>query len=171
MFESISQNPSVVALRRQYDGLPARDQLALKVLVVALVVALAYFAAWVPAKNYMESAERQLQKSQEVLATVEANKAALRKLSRNSGSNTKRLDSQQLVSSVTNLAKRQGVALKRFEPSGENKVKVWVDSVSFDKMIAWLAAMDRTLKVSVDQISLETEEESGLVSARLTLSS
>ena len=72
---------------------------------------------------------------------------------------------------ATNLAQRQGVALKRFEPSGERELKVWVDDAAFDKVVAWLMELKTRLGVEVEQISLERQEKPGLVSARLTLSS
>jgi general secretion pathway protein M len=83
---------------------------------------------------------------------------------------TKTLSSQQLVSSVSNLAKKHGVMLKRFEPSGDKKIKVWVDNASFDKMITWLTALKTSLNIEVEQISVEKDDVEGQVSSRLTLS-
>ena len=98
------------------------------------------------------------------------NKSALASLSKSSSS-SEGLNSQQLVSSVTNLAKRAGIVLKRFEPSGEREIKVWVDDTSFDKMMTWLNTMKKALNVRVEQISIEKSELPGLVNSRLTLSS
>ncbi|WP_197470108.1 type II secretion system protein GspM, partial [Oleiphilus sp. HI0117] len=90
----------------------------------------------------------------------------------NQGSASKKaLNSQQLVSSVTNLAKQQKVALKRFEPSGDNKLKVWVDDASFDKVISWLSRLKSSLGVRVEQISIDKDDAPGKISARMTLSS
>jgi type II secretory pathway component PulM len=38
-------------------------------------------------------------------------------------------------------------------------------------MIAWLGALDASLNISADQVSIEKEEAQGMISARITLSS
>ena len=171
MLNGLKQHPSLLSLRKQYEMLGARDRLALKWMAVALVVAIFYFAAWQPAYQYKINAQADLKQNQTLLALVASNRDALSHIAKQSQKNRSSLDSQQLVSSVTNLAKRNGVLLKRFEPSGDNKLKVWLDNASFDKVVSWLATMKQTLNITVEQISIEKDEAPGLVSARLTLSS
>ena len=113
MFEKIAHNPSILQLRQKYELLPSRDRLALKVLSAVVFLFVLYGAIWTPAKNYMDNALVELEERQALLALVEENKAVLRKMSGPSQS-ARKLDSQQLVSTVTNLAKRQGLDLKRF---------------------------------------------------------
>lgn len=173
MLEGLKQSPALINLRKQYETLSTRDRAALKVLVVALVLVVLVFGVIKPAYQYKVDAERQLLQSQSLLALVNENKSLLASSARQSsgGAASKSLNSQQLVSSVTNMAKRQDVALKRFEPSGEQKIKVWVDNASFDKVIAWLARLKRDLGVKVEQISVDKDDEPGRISARMTLSS
>lgn len=171
MISFIKQHPSILKLVKQFDMMPSRDRLALKVLAMTVFLLFLYFALWQPANNYKQESARYLEQQKDLLALVLENKANLRKLSGSSSTATSVLNSQQLVSSVTNLAKQAGVVLKRFEPSGENEIKVWVDDVPFDKMMTWLSTLKRTINVSVEQVSVEKSEGAGLVSARLTLSS
>lgn len=170
MISAIKQNPSILKALKQYEMLPARDRMALKALVSVLILLFLYFGLWQPAYQYKKDADAYLLQQQELLALVQENKSALSNLSKSSSAAVG-LNSQQLVSSVTNLAKQAGVVLKRFEPSGENEIKVWVDDASFDKMMTWLSTMKKTLNVRVEQISIEKSEQIGLVSSRLTLSS
>lgn len=173
MFSSIKQQPAVINLQKQYEMLSGRDRIALKVLAVVLAVLLGYFLAWQPAFQFMRDAEAEVERSEQLLALVKQNRTILASLSagRAAQGKGKVLDSQQLVSSVTNMAKRHDVALKRFEPGGERQIKVWIDDASFDKMMAWLKALDSSLQVYVEQISVEKGELSGQISARLTLAS
>jgi general secretion pathway protein M len=167
----IKSHPSVVAALKQYEALPDRDQKALQLLGIALAVILIYFLMWAPASAYMNNGQAALERNRDVQALIQVNYATLSSLGKQSSSDGVSLDSQQLVSAITNLAKKQGVALKRFEPSGDNKVKVWLEKVPFDKMIAWLGALDASLNISADQVSIEKEEAQGMISARITLSS
>ncbi len=171
MFANLKNNPSVLNAQRQYEALPARDRLALKVLALVFVLLILYFAAWKPAEDFMNQAKSDLAYNQDILSLINTNSAVLAQSSKQSSSNKASLDSQQLVSTVTNMAKQKGVVLKRFEPSGGDKLKVWVDNASFDKMVIWLVSLKKSLGITVEQITIERDDEPGLVSARLTLSS
>jgi general secretion pathway protein M len=171
MINSIKQNPSVLKALKQYEMMPSRDRLALKILAFTLILLFMYFGLWQPAYTYKKDAELYLAQQKDLLALVMENKSVLSNLSNTKSTSQSSLNSQQLVSSVTNLAKQSGVTLKRFEPSGEKEIKVWVEDAPFDKMMVWLTTMKRTLNVKVEQISVEKSDGPGLVSARLTLSS
>ena len=161
---------SVIAIKNRWESLEDREKLSLKVMVVALTLAIAYFAIWSPAHKFMVDSQRSVEDRRELLALVISSRLAL---ARSGAVNNAAPDmnSQQLVSTVTNMARTQQLSLKRFEPSGESKIKVWVEDVSFDNLVAWLSKLDKAIKVSVEQISVEKQDKPGVVSARLTLSS
>ena len=171
MFDSLKQNPNILNAQKQYEMLPSRDQLALKLLLGVVSILVLYGLFWLPAQSFMTTAKADLAQRQVLLQLVQTNKSTLKSLASTSQNSSTKLDSQQLVSSVTNLAKKHSLALKRFEPSGERKIKVWVDEASFDKVMTWLNALNTKLNVNVEQISIEKDDAPGLVSARLTLSS
>jgi general secretion pathway protein M len=173
MLDGLKQHSVILDLQKQYEMLSARDRTILKVFSVILILCIIYFSMWLPASDYMENAQKDVEQNTKLLVLVKQNQALLSALNRTSGpkSGAKVLTSQQLISSVTNLAKKNGVMLKRFEPSGDKKLKVWVDNASFDKMIAWLALLKKSLNVVVEQISIEKDDAAGQVSSRLTLSS
>lgn len=167
----ISSHPVVLNAKKSWESLGERDRLILKVMTVVLVALVLYLGVWAPAQNFMAEQRSTLQTNKDLLALVQTNKPALVRSARNNAQSGAGLDSQQLVSTVTNLARKEGLSLKRFEPSGEQKVKVWIEDAPFDKLVSWLSELERNLKVRVEQISVEKDEAEGLVSARLTLSS
>ena len=170
MFEPILRHESVAPLVQRYASMNAMEQNVVKLCAVVVAGLLLYTLLWSPAKEYMEQSKAGLGRAEQLQALIESNKNTLARLAKGSGS-SKSLTSQQLDSSVTNLDKRQGLNLKRFEPSGENEVKVWVEGVPFNDVVKWLSALQKSLKIEVDQLSLERGDADGLVSARLTLSS
>jgi general secretion pathway protein M len=170
MFETLSRHPNIAPLLQRYASMTAMEQVVVKLCALILAGLLLYTLAWSPAKEFMDKSRNDLERAEQLLTLVEKNKATLIRLAKGSTS-SKSLTSQQLVSSVTNLAKRQGLNLKRFEPSGTNEVKVWVEQVPFDDVVTWLAALSKSLKIEVNQLSLERGDAEGLVSARLSLSS
>lgn len=161
---------SVTAIKNRWESLEDREKLSLKVMFVALTLAIAYFAIWSPAHKFMVDSQRSVEDRRELLALVISSRQALARSGAVSNA-APDMNSQQLVSTVTNMARTQQLSLKRFEPSGENKIKVWVEDVSFDNLVAWLSKLDKAIKVSVEQISVEKQDKPGVVSARLTLSS
>jgi len=173
MLSSVKQHPAMINLQKQYEMLSGRDRVALNTLAVVLFFVLSYYLLWQPAHQYMRDAESDIARSEQLLVLVRQNRSVLASMAKSGAQQGKRssLDSQQLVSSVTNLAKRHGVTLKRFEPGGEREIKVWIDDASFDKIMLWLKALGSSLQVTVEQISVEKGEAPGRVSARLTLAS
>ena len=171
MLDKIKQHPTVATSLQQLDALPERDKLALKALVAVLFLVILYFAMWVPAQSFMAEHKSSLESNQELLGLVEQNKNVLRLLGRGATTSKPSLDGQQLVAAVTNMAKKQGVQLKRFEPGGDNSVKIWIEKASFDKTMSWLTQLNKNLGVTVKQIALEADEEPGIVNARMTLGS
>lgn len=167
----IGNHPVVLNAKKSWETLGERDRASLKVLGLVLGALVIYFGIWVPAQNFMLEQRSMLETNKALVALVETNQKMLAKSARSGGQTAAGLDSQQLVSTVTNMATKEGLSLKRFEPAGEQKVKVWVEDSSFDKLVSWLTELERNLKVRVEQISIEKDEAEGLVSARITLSS
>ena len=145
---------SITTVKNRWEALEDREKLSLKVMLVALLLAIAYFGIWSPAYKFMADAQRSVEDRRELLALVMSSRQALARSGASSNS-APEMNSQQLVSSVTNMARTQQLSLKRFEPSGENKIKVWVEDVSFDNLVAWLSKLDKAIKVSVEQISVD----------------
>lgn len=169
--EKLKANPAIASALQQYQALPDRDRLALKVLAAALCVVMLYFVLWLPAQNFKNESLSQLESARDLQGLVQANQATLGQLGGSAGNAAPALDGQQLVGAVTNMARQQGVALKRFEPSGNDSVKVWLEQVPFDKAARWLALLNKKLGISVKQITLEADDKPGIINARMTLGS
>lgn len=166
----IKNSPSVVSAVRQFDSLPKRDQQALMLLSLALVLAVLYFLVWSPAHSFSAKQAANLKSSQELLSWVQANEGIAKSLASDTGnSSSKIVDSQSLVSTISSNAQKHKISLKRFEPSGERKVRVWLEKVPFNTVIIWLKDLNSTYNIEVSQVSIDKDEKGGLVNVRLTL--
>ena len=164
--------PSIVSAQRQYNALPHRDQKALLVLSVALGLAILYFMVWAPAHSFAKQEKANLTSAKELLSWVKVNESVARTLVSNTGKDlSKILDSQSLVSTVSANALKHKIKLKRFEPSGERKVRVWLEKVPFNNVIVWLKDLKSTYNIDVAQISIDKDDNDGLVNVRITLKS
>lgn len=174
MLNRIREQPAVGKLVAQYDQLPRRDQQALTVLAIAVFLGILYFAVWTPAVSFHDEALDERERSAELLAWLEANRESLDRLSGNSGGQGDATvdtpeDGRALMSLVTRSAGEAGLSLQRFEPSGDNAIRVWLEGAPFTEVASWLEQLNTGHGVQIDQASMDRQNDPGMVSVRLTL--
>ncbi|MEP1214849.1 MAG: type II secretion system protein M [Marinobacter sp.] len=174
MLNSIREQPAVGKLIAQYDQLPRRDQQALSVLAVAVLLGILYFAVWTPAVSFHDEALSERERSAELMAWMEANNDTLQRLSGGSaGQGNAPVDApedgRELMSLVTRSAGEAGLSLQRFEPSGDSAIRVWLDGAPFTEVASWLEQLNTGHGVQIDQASMDRQNDPGMVSVRLTL--
>lgn len=174
MINRLKEFPIVGRLTAQYDQLPRRDQQALMVLGIAVFLGLLYFAIWRPAASYHDNAVSSRENAEELLAWMDANRASLQRLSggvsgASSANVDKPADGRALMALVTRSAGESGLSLQRFEPSGNDAIRVWLDGVPFGQVASWLEILNQDNGVEIEQASMDRQNEPGRVSVRLTL--
>jgi len=174
MLSRIKDQPAVGKLIAQYDQLPRRDQQALVVLAIAVFLGILYFAVWRPAASFYEQSEAARDNAGELLAWMQANEQTIQSLA-NAGGNSatatadKPADGRALMALVTRSAGEAGLSLQRFEPSGEDAIRVWLENAPFAEVAAWLERLHGNHGVVIDQAAMDRASEPGRVSVRLTL--
>jgi general secretion pathway protein M len=174
MLSRLRNQPVVGKLVAQYDQLPKRDQQALTVLSVAVFLGILYFAVWRPVTDFNNRAINERQNAAELLTWVQSNEAAIRRLGSAGTSSDSTLvnkpkNGRALMALITSSAQEAGLSLQRFEPSGDNAMRVWIEGAPFADMAAWLERLKSEHGVIVDQAAMDKVNEPGRVSARLTL--
>ncbi len=76
-----------------------------------------------------------------------------------------------LLSLADQTAKRSGLgkAVTRVEPDGTDKVRIRLERASFDRMMRWLEELQSKHGVSINSITVDQHQDSGMVNVRLTL--
>lgn len=173
MLAKLKEHPAIGKLVAQYDHLTKRDQQALIVLLVALVLAFIYFGLWRPIAGFHEQAEASRENAEELLGWMAANRQSIQTLAQAGGSGntpaTQITDGRALMSTVTRSAGESGLSLNRFEPSGDSAIRVWLENVPFQSVAAWLERLNDEFGIVVEQASFDRQDAPGVVSARLTL--
>ncbi|MFK7731885.1 MAG: type II secretion system protein GspM [Pseudomonadales bacterium] len=164
-WNSVQTLPMAQHLVARYRGLRDRDQWALKVLAVFTVLVLTYAVLLKPAHDYAEGARDAAERQQTTLSWMEANSALF-----NSGaqSSVQRKEGQTLLGTASELAKFWGIGFKRFEPVDETSMRVWLEGVSFENLIQWIAGLHSNHNITVREIQLDQQSD-GVLSASLTL--
>lgn len=161
-------NPWIQNLLLRYDQLERRDRLALNGLSGFVVLLLIYALIWSPVNTYyndgLQNHVRQLSILQYLRASEQQARSSLGKQSRIA------VSGQSLLSTVSSSAQQSGIKPSRLQPEGNNGVSVTFSEVSFNSLIEWLERLQSQGFV-VGRISIDRQEQSGRVNARITLRS
>ena len=161
-------NDKIREVKRFFYGLGQREQNLIVGMLIVVVIAVVYLALMFPAQNSVTSASKKLEAKQSLLLWMQANEeqalAAGKSSAGRSGGN-----SQNLLGDVNSLASRYQITLQRYEPEGKDKLRVWLEDVSFNNMVRWLHQLESQKGITVSSISLDSEKDPGLISAKLVL--
>lgn len=174
MLERLKEQPAVAKLVAQYDQLPRRDQQALSVLAIAILVGILYFAVWHPVAGFHDRSLSARDNAADLLGWMQANEPVIQGLAGTSSSTSsaavdKPADGRALMALVTSSAREAGLALQRFEPSGDEAIRVWLDGVPYADVASWLERLNTENGVVIDQAAMDRGNDPGKVSVRLTL--
>ena len=85
------------------------------------------------------------------------------------GDRTPRLiGGQDLLTQISRTASQAGITPSRLQPEGDSGVSVFFDSVAFNDLMRWLQSQTEA-GVSVRQMTVDREERTGIVKARVVL--
>src|SRR5690606_5857245 len=147
-------------------GLGDRDRDALKYLSVAVALILLYLLIWLPTQNFLKSARQDAERQSELVGWIKQNEQTARELAARSNTAAPTgLEGQSLLSVVGSSARNFSIELRRFEPEGDNKMRVWLEKVPFIQVLLWLDDLQKRYGIQVEQISVDRDETPGIVTA------
>ena len=134
-----------------------------------LLVLLLYVGIWEPLTHNVESLRASTAEQESLLAWMRGAAKEVKQLRGRSGQPVKPASGQSLLSLVDRTAKagRLGPALKRVQPDGDEKVRVWLESASFDDVVRWLSSLESSQGVHVVSSVFQAKDDPGLVDVRL----
>ncbi len=159
-------NTQIQSLVKRYDELERRDRIALNGLGAFFGVLFLYLLAWVPANDFLVKNQQNHDRQLSLIEYLRASE----KQARSAGKAAPSVDGQSLLSTVSGSAQKFNIKPNRLQPEGSDGVSVWFNAVGFNKLIRWLEDLSKQGFV-VKQISIDREEESGTVNARIILRS
>ena len=128
-------------------------------------VLLAYVLIVSPLLARGDKALRFLQDEQKMYAWLKSNESQAPQLQ----SSTQQDGSQPVATVVNNAAQQYKLTVRRYEPVGENSVRVWFDAVPFNDLAKWMYQLENANQIRASQIDIEVAEGSGMVNARILL--
>ena len=149
-----------------YAALASRDQLMVKGLSAIVVIALLFVWIWQPSIDANKKASQKFQSELSFHNKLKENAFHF-----SSGKTVSASSSGgSILSIVNNSAKAKSIVLKRFEPEGQDGLRVWLDKANFNSVIDWLEILESQKGISIEQISID-KVSPGLVNLRAVLKS
>ncbi len=152
-----------------WNQLKPRERLLVGTAGVILIALILYLSVLEPFQNKVKSLEQRVaaQKSDVVWMQQAARElAVLRRQSPGAGN---KAQGRSLLVLVDQSAKRNklGGSLKRVEPDGAARVRVWLERAPFDEVVKWLSELENQYQLQVESAVFDRTDAPGLVNARL----
>ncbi|WP_444922210.1 type II secretion system protein GspM [Microbulbifer sp. CnH-101-G] len=151
--------------KQKWQALSPSDQRALTLLGLFAGGIFIVYGLFSPAKSFFDESRARAEDSKELVQWMESQRPVLSRIQPNGGGGQA---SGTLLQRVTNAAKQNRVTIKRFEPEGENRIRLWVEEVRYQDLQPWLNQLMKE-QLGVRTINLDALQEQGMVSARLTI--
>ncbi|MBV1872498.1 MAG: type II secretion system protein M [Gammaproteobacteria bacterium] len=170
MFDKLQQQfePQLSTISAKYNQLEAKDQKALLLLAGFLVLFFIYALVWSPIAETRENAERVRDTKRSLVEWMTSKEGEARAASMDRGKST-RSNAVPILTIINRSAQQNRITLKRFEPDGDAKLRIWVEEVPFSNFILWVQGLETKHQIYVSSLSLDNPDQSGRISAKLTL--
>jgi len=153
--------------QNKWKALPSGDQRALGMLGIFLGVVIIVFGLFRPAHGFFESARNEAETSRNLVDWIESQRPQLERVQLSSGGGGDQAQGT-LLQRVTAAAENHRVTIKRFEPEGDGRIRLWVDEARYQDLQPWLNNLLQQ-RFIIRSVSVDALAEEGMVSARLTL--
>jgi general secretion pathway protein M len=155
-------------VKEWFTGLAPRERAMVSIAAVVVVLALVYAVAWGPLASSVNRLQQSVEEQQALKQWMQQSAAEVNQLRGAAGASD---DHRSLLAVVDQTSKQSqlGPAVKRIEPDGQELVRVSLEQASFDDMVTWLGSLQRSYGVSVADVSIDRQADSGRVNARITL--
>ena len=154
--------------RRRYWMLAQHERMVVNALVVAIIAMLVFLLIVSPAMQHRSQAEMELSAKRSVLQWIKDNEQRVTQASRTGAAQAPK-SGQALMALVTSSSSQMGVSLKRYEPEGEDKLRIYLEDQSFNKTMRWLESLQKQHGMTVVNVSVDASREPGLVTAKIVL--
>lgn len=152
------------SIKNPLDRLEPKDRRAILLLSIFLSAVILIWGVVLPSHNYYQDSKQTMIDNKELSLWIEANASAIQpvedKSERPSGS---------LLEWVTGAAADNGLSISRFQPEGEEQVRIWLNDVKYEEVNALLQQLIQDFGIKIDALIIDRTSTPGLVNVQCTL--
>lgn len=166
----LSNHPTIVAVRSRFDAMPTRDQRAMVLLLIAVLIGGAYFGIYYPIQQWHSASVSELNDTLDDYEWLQARAGRVMAIQQNARQGQAGSREQSLSSVVSQAANSASIQLASLESLDDNRVRIRVQNGQMDAIMVMLGGLAQTAGVDIAQVSIDQGSESGLVNANVDLS-
>ncbi len=154
-------------MMQYWTQLRSRERAMLIAATVVVVFALFYLMVWEPVVKRNAELTRSVQDQRALAVWMRQSAVQVKKLQ--ASTTARPASGQSLLTVIDTTAKMGGLTstLKRVEPEGSTRVRVWLEQATFDDVSRWVELLQRDFRVRLDTAVIDREAAPGKVTARL----
>lgn len=154
------------------ESLSMRDRRALLLATAFLLVIGVYFFVWEPFHSSYQRSRELVQERRELVTWMRGAALEARALRTRPTARATPAGGRSLLATIdaTVTGARLRGAVKRIEPDGATRVRVWLEQAEFDQVLRWLGELQSKQGVDVLDMRAELQGAAGRVNSRVTFS-
>ncbi len=158
-------------MKEWFQSLNERERLMVLGGGMVVLILLLYAMIWRPVMQGVVNQRAELERANKLLVWMKKSISDVRAQEGPGRGGAPRPPGQSLLSLIDSTAKTSGFGaqVKRVKPDGENKVQIWIDDVSFDKVIAWLQGLQELYGIQITGTSIDRGNVDGQVNVNVQL--
>lgn len=154
------------AAYRWYAEKSRTDQRILK-LLLSLTLAVGFLLGiWLPVTEFEARERARASAAQGLFEWISVHRAELTHASTQTNTGDSTPSSGPTIAAITNSAAEFNIVLSRLQPETDGTVSVSVEQQSFNRLIQWIAGLERNQRYVVERGSFDRSSEEGLVNAQ-----
>lgn len=156
-------------MRAWFLALPGRDQLALLILAIVLVLYASLMLLVMPMERARDRLAQTNAATAEVLVRVDGMAAAI--LAQRETGARPTTAARNLTTLLNGSAEAAGLRISRLQPNSRGGVQLRFESAPFDSFLRWLHDLEHTQGLLLEELSISQSGSPGIVSASLRVAS
>lgn len=158
--------PQIKQAHSKLQQMPEKDRKALLILSVFTAVLIFIYAIYLPLEAYHDRARQNAEVSQELYQWLKSKESQAKAVSKKpAGANS---SNDSLLTQVTETAKDNGLGLKRVQPEGNDKIRLWLEDAPFNQVLIALDKLQSERGLKIEEVSIDRKAP-GKVDARATI--
>jgi len=166
MIEILKNSAMVQGLLEKYRAYSQRDRRIVLGLGASCFAAVLVFGLLLPVASYNDTAQVNYRARLDTYQFMQQNKGVFD--TGKEGASV-RDTNQSLLGLANTSSKAFGFVFKRYEPVGDNGLGLWLEDVSFNRVVLWLQRLDSQYNIHVTEIVVDQQSRAGMVNVRLEL--
>lgn len=150
-----------------FAALQPREQLLVRVLLLALLLTLAVLLIWQPITGSRDQALARYQREASLYYWIDSNAEAIRQ--QRGAAQAAAVSSGDWISELSRSAAGFNLALRSFNPEGDSAVRIQLESQPFAETLAWLELLALEQGIAVASVEFTPTTSPGLINLRATL--